>query len=91
MKIFFLFLIVLFCGFCVGYRVSCFIIDFVKIGFLKELVLKKYGFFFKINLYNNGNKILEVFYYKEFMVVVWYEYILIISFIFDDFILVKIE
>ena len=43
MKISLLFLIVLFCGSCAGYRVSRFTTDPVKIGSPKELVLKKYG------------------------------------------------
>lgn len=53
MKISLLFLIVLFCGSCAGYRVSRFTTDPVKIGSPKELVLKKYGPPFKINSYNN--------------------------------------
>ena len=91
MKISLLFLIVLFCGSCAGYRVSRFTTDPVKIGSPKELVLKKYGPPFKINSYNNGNKTLEVLYYKEPMVVARYEYILTTSLTFDDTILVKIE
>lgn len=91
MKISLLFLIVLFCGSCAGYRVSRFTTDPVKIGSPKELVLKKYGPPFKINSYNNGNKTLEVLYYKEPMVVARYEYILTTSLTFDDSILVKIE
>ena len=91
MKISLLLLIVLFCGSCAGYRVSRFTTDPVKIGSPKELVLKKYGPPFKINSYNNGNKTLEVLYYKEPMVVARYEYILTTSLTFDDSILVKIE
>ena len=55
------------------------------------MVLKKYGHPFKINSYTNGDKILEVVYYKEPMVVARYEYILTTSLTFDDSILVKIE
>ena len=74
MKISLLFLIVLFCGSCAGYRVSRFTTDPVKIGSPKELVLKKYGPPFKINSYNNGNKTLEVLYYKELLMFCFHYY-----------------
>ena len=65
MKISLLFLIVLFCGSCAGYRVSRFTTDPVKIGSPKELVLKKrnyilftpkirFSFEFSKSLYSNS-------------------------------------
>lgn len=83
-------IIVLFLS-CAGYRNTKFTLDSVSLGDNIELVTKKYGNPFKIDI-NTENEIpIKKFYYKEAVDVSSYTYMLTTILTFRDSVLIDIE